>query len=316
MNAWLGLRYVSYKFSDEPQNLFWLFERQHVSRAWKAHEAQTLGGKGGREFLGIWDCHHGVSLTGQLKYGAADFAEARSYIEGENLSAKEVLRNGGALCDTGIDLGRSRALYIERAADQQVLAQILGSGFSEEPLGHGANLRATEPLKHGEGTVEVDTSSGAREDELGRVIGMSNRVLESDEAAKRCAEDDRLLNAQNPAERSEIVCPLVERPALAGAVFAAPVAAVVVVHELSDVAERCVHRLKGRVIEARAAVNEDDSRTLAHGVAVGNQLGAVDIDEQSYAVDRDEHRAERTPRTSPIKPKGEWARLLRLATGR
>jgi hypothetical protein len=75
----------------------------------------------------------------------------------------------------------------------------------------------------GERTFEADASRCAREDQLRRVIRVSQRIVESDETAERPAEDDRPLDREYIGQRPHVACPLVEIPPLPPPVFAAAI---------------------------------------------------------------------------------------------
>jgi hypothetical protein len=64
---------------------------------------------------------------------------------------------------------------------------------------------------------------------------------------------------------------------------------VVVVDELSEIGQRCIDLLEGRVVQARATVKEDDRRTLTHRHPIGDELRPIYIDKQPNIADGDEH---------------------------
>ena len=72
-------------------------------------------------------------------------------------------------------------------------------------------------------------------------------------------------------KRAHVVGPHVEVPIRAVAPVAAAVAAMIEVHDLRDIRELPVGRLEQRVIEAGAAVQEQQGRPLAHLGAVGDE---------------------------------------------
>jgi hypothetical protein len=55
----------------------------------------------------------------------------------------------------------------------------------------------------------MDVRRRAREHELGGMIGVSETVVERDEAAERRAENDRLLDPERLAESPQVIGPLV-----------------------------------------------------------------------------------------------------------
>jgi hypothetical protein len=69
------------------------------------------------------------------------------------------------------------------------------SAFSDR-----THLGSAEALERREHAVDVDVRRRAREHELGGMIWVSKAVVERDEAAKRRAEHDRLLDPQCLAE--------------------------------------------------------------------------------------------------------------------
>ena len=118
---------------------------------------------------------------------------------------------------------------------------------------------------------------------------MPRRVRHRDHAAERVAEHDRLLDAERVAEVAHVVAPLGEVPLLGRAAIAAAVAAVVEVDELRRVGERRESGLVRRVIEAGTAVQQQQRRPLAHRGSVGDELRAVDVEEEPDVADLDVH---------------------------
>src|SRR4051812_24287899 len=114
---------------------------------------------------------------------------------------------------------------------------------------------------------------------------VSCEVALRDEATKRRAEHDRLLDAEGVAQVHHVVGPRVEVPLGRIVTVAAALPAVVVEQQLGDVTQlRQRRRLEHRVVGARTAVEEDDGGALAHRRSVGDETGPVDIDEQPDAT--------------------------------
>ncbi len=110
---------------------------------------------------------------------------------------------------------------------------------------------------------------------------MARRVRYRNHPAEREAEHDRPLDFQRLAKRAHIVAPLREIPLRRIAVIAAAVAAMVEIHDLRSLCEPRKVGLEVRMVEAGAAVQQDYRRHLAHLRAVGPQLRAFNIEEQT-----------------------------------
>jgi hypothetical protein len=61
------------------------------------------------------------------------------------------------------------------------------------------------------------------------------------------------------------------------------------VDDLSDVGQRRIGGLVDRVVEAGAAMQEQQGRLFPHGGTVGHQLRTFDIEEQPHPVDEYMH---------------------------
>ena len=118
---------------------------------------------------------------------------------------------------------------------------------------------------------------------------MARRVGLRHEAAERMPPHDRPLDAERIAQALHVVAPLRERPGALVVAAAAPVAAVVVVDHLRDVGETREGRLEQRMVEARSAMQQHQSRLLAQSRAVGHQTRTLDIEIEPDAIDLDEH---------------------------
>ena len=119
---------------------------------------------------------------------------------------------------------------------------------------------------------------------------MTRRIRYRHHPAEREAEHDRMLDFQRLAKRAHVVAPLREIPFRRIAVIAAPVAAMVEVHDLRSLREPREVGLEVRMVEARATVQQDYRRHLAHLRAVGPQLRAFNIEEQTNVANLYAHR--------------------------
>ena len=119
---------------------------------------------------------------------------------------------------------------------------------------------------------------------------MTRRIRHRDHPAERDAEHDRALDLQRLAKRAHIVAPLREIPFRRIAVIAAAVPAMVEIDDLRSLREPREVGLEVRMVEARAAMQQDDRRHLAHLRAVGPQLRAFHIEEQSNVTNLYAHR--------------------------
>jgi hypothetical protein len=93
---------------------------------------------------------------------------------------------------------------------------------------------------------------------------------------------------------AHVVAPLREGPSLACAWVAAAVAAVVEVDDLGDTGQRRECRLVDRVVETGATVEKEKRRLFPHDWAVGNEAGALDVEEEPHAIHEHMH-ARRAP---------------------
>ncbi len=110
------------------------------------------------------------------------------------------------------------------------------------------------------------------------------------EAAERLAQHDGLDDAQRVAQAHDVVGEGIQRPLLGRPAIAAAVAAVVVVDHLCDVGEAAEVRPEARVVEAGAAVKQQQRGLLAQHRTVGHELRALDVEVESDAgFDLDAH---------------------------
>jgi hypothetical protein len=125
---------------------------------------------------------------------------------------------------------------------------------------------------------------------LDRMIGMALDVALRHEAAERLPQHDGLDDAQRVAQAHDVVGEGVQRPLLRRPAVAAAVAAVVVVDHLRDVGHAAEERPEGGVVEAGAAVQQEQGRLLAQHRAVGHVLRAFDVEVEADAgFDLDSH---------------------------
>jgi hypothetical protein len=61
------------------------------------------------------------------------------------------------------------------------------------------------------------------------------------------------------------------------------------IDDLSDIRQGRVGRLVDRVVEAGAAMKQQQRRLFSHGGTVRDELGALDVEKQPYPVDEDMH---------------------------
>ena len=113
---------------------------------------------------------------------------------------------------------------------------------------------------------------------------MSRGVGQRHHAAERGAQHDRIDDAKRLAERVHVVAPLRQIPALARAVLAAAVAAMVEIDDLGDIGQSRIGRPVDRVVGAGAAMQHQQHRLFPHDRAVGNELRALDVEEQPHPV--------------------------------
>src|SRR5436190_23669486 len=158
-------------------------------------------------------------------------------------------------------------------------------------VGECANLRSAEATEQFDALLKIRIADrfGADQNELRRMRGMPGGIGHGYHAAERNAEHDRMDDAERVAERPPVVTPLRQRPGLFRAGIAAAVAAMVEINDLCDVGEGRIGRLVERMIESWPAVQEQQRRLLAHRRAIGDELGALDIEEQAYAIDLNVH---------------------------
>jgi hypothetical protein len=74
-------------------------------------------------------------------------------------------------------------------------------------------------------------------------------------------------------------------PALVRTVLAAAITAMVEIDDLGDIGQGRVGGLVNRMIEAGAAMKHQQGRLFPHHGTVGDELGALDIEEQPHPVD-------------------------------
>ena len=154
-----------------------------------------------------------------------------------------------------------------------------------------ADLRTSEALeqRHAPIQVRIARGLGAHQDELGGMGRMARGVREGHRAAERGAVDDRMRDPERVAECADVVGPPRQGPGLRRAEIAAAVAAMVEEDDLGDVGQRGERGLVDRVIQARAAVEQEERRLLPHHGAVGHEARAFHVEEEPHPVDDDAH---------------------------
>ena len=87
------------------------------------------------------------------------------------------------------------------------------------------------------------------------------------------------------AERAHVVAPLRQVPGLRGTILASTIAPVVQKNDLSDIRQGRIGGSVDRVVEAGAAVKQQQCRLFPHDGTIRHQLGAFDVEEQAHPVD-------------------------------
>ena len=161
-----------------------------------------------------------------------------------------------------------------------------------EPLGNCPRFRAADALVDGDRASGIDPRHRPDQRECTRVVRMARRVLERDHRAEAEAEDDRPLDPQRIAERTDIVGPALE-PVLLGRTLVAPAAAAhVQVDDLRTGGEPGPDlHFERVVVESRPRVEEHHGRPLPHPRALGHQLRSLDVEEEADVVDLNAHGA-------------------------
>ena len=114
---------------------------------------------------------------------------------------------------------------------------------------------------------------------------MADGVLERDERTEAEAEHDGPLDPQHRAELVHVVRPALEAVLLGRAGVAAARAAHVEVDDLRSRREpRADLHLEETVVEPGPGVEQEHGRTLPHPGPVGDELRAVDIEEQAHTA--------------------------------
>src|SRR3712207_2605567 len=96
----------------------------------------------------------------------------------------------------------------------------------------------------------------ANEDQLRRMSGVASSVRQSDRAAEGHAQDDRLGDAQDLAERAHVIAPLRQGPSLLRPGLAAAIPSMVEIDDLRDIRQGRECRLVDRMVEAGASMEE------------------------------------------------------------
>jgi hypothetical protein len=118
---------------------------------------------------------------------------------------------------------------------------------------------------------------------------MARGVSQRDHAAERGAEHDRIGDAEGIAECAYVVAPLLQVPAFARTILASAIASMIEIDDLRDIGQGRVGGLVDRMVEAGAAVEEQQCRFFPHDRTIWDELRALDIEEQPHPVDEHMH---------------------------
>jgi len=113
---------------------------------------------------------------------------------------------------------------------------------------------------------------------------MACGISQCHHAAERCAQHDRVFDAEDLAEGADVVAPLREIPRFPRAVLAPAVATVVEIDDLGGIGQARIGRLADRMVEAGAAMQQQQGRLFPHHGTVRGKLGTLDVEEQTHAV--------------------------------
>src|SRR5262245_18752337 len=131
---------------------------------------------------------------------------------------------------------------------------------------------------------------GADEEQLAWVRLMARHIGHGHLTAKRGSQDDRTLNTKDIAESPHVVTPLRERPGLLGTSVTAAVTTVVQVDDLGAIGQARVGRLVNRMVEARAAMQEQQRGLFPHDGSIRHEADALNVEEKSHAIHQYAHR--------------------------
>src|SRR5579859_2134703 len=118
---------------------------------------------------------------------------------------------------------------------------------------------------------------------------MADRYPESNDPAKRLAEDDRSLDSERLAEEAHVFDPRIQVPALRRTLVAPSLAAMIDEDQLRDVCERSQKRLERAVIETGTTMQADDDRPLAHDRPVRDEPHPGDVEVKPDVSHPDSH---------------------------
>ena len=124
---------------------------------------------------------------------------------------------------------------------------------------------------------------------------MTNGQAEADRSAKGLPEDDRGLDPQDLAEPEHVLDPRVQVPVVGRALVAPSLAAVIEKDQLRAVCERSEEGLERAVVEAWAAMQADDGRSLPHRRPVGDKPHSFDVEVEPHVSDAYVHTATLVP---------------------
>jgi hypothetical protein len=118
---------------------------------------------------------------------------------------------------------------------------------------------------------------------------VSQRQVQCDKAAGAVPEDDGVLDAQQPAQRGDVVGHLLERAGAQRGPCRATPAAQVDEHELRGVGQRAQRGPQVAVVEPGATGEYDERRASVDAGSVEVELAAFDVEVQLGVVDRHTH---------------------------
>src|SRR5262245_29199790 len=115
------------------------------------------------------------------------------------------------------------------------------------------------------------------------MAGVSSSVFHRDGRAEGGTAYDGVLNVERVGERMDIVGPLGVGPAFFRATIAPPGATLIEINDLRDAREIREPGLPVAAVHRGSAVEQDQRRLLAHGGAIGHELGAFDVEKEADA---------------------------------
>mmetsp|Transcript_27666 Transcript_27666/g.51412 ORF Transcript_27666/g.51412 Transcript_27666/m.51412 type:complete len:348 (+) Transcript_27666:988-2031(+) len=184
---------------------------------------------------------------------------------------------------------------IERKTGLQIRLPAFGRWIG--PIG-ARDLACFGPADVAEGGIdlfEIHVGRGAGQDQRTDMIGMPGGIGLRDIAAERRAIDNGLLDLQYVAKPTDIIAPLGQGPSGWVAVIRPPVAPMIDIDHLTDVAELAEPGFEDRVVGPGPAMQHDKGGFCSHDRTVGDEARALDVEIEFYAIDRDPHQAVALP---------------------